>query len=428
MIRTPLEERRRLQTLPRAELEQRQVARLNRLLEAILPHNRFYAERLAGVRRPLHALADLAALPFTHKQDLHGGRGGQAAASLTANLTWPLERYVRFHRTSGTSGRPLGVLDTAEDWQWWIDTWQSIYDAAGIEPGDRLLLAFSFGPFIGFWSAFDAAVARGCLAVPGGGLSSVARLDLIRSVEATAVLCTPTYALHLAEVAREHKIALAGLGVKRLIVAGEPGGTVPATRARIESAWGAAVLDHAGASEVGPWGFGDPAGRGLHVLESEFIAEFISVGTGRPAADGELAELVLTNLGRVGCPTIRYRTGDLVRPLRDHDGACRFVLLEGGVLGRADDMLVVRGVNVFPSAIEQIVHGFPEIVEYRVTATRAAELDALRVEIEDRLERPQRVADELRLRLGLKVEVACVPLGSLPRGDGKGRHFVDLRR
>ena len=174
------------------------------------------------------------------------------------------------------------------------------------------------------------------MVIPGGGINTLGRLDLMQRTEATVLLCTPTYALHLAEVAAQHKIDLAAhCKIRKIIVAGEAGGSIPATRTRIESAWGARVIDHSGASEVGPWGFADANDRGLHVLESEFIAEFISIDTGGPAQEGELAHLVLTSLGRYGMPVIRYLTGDLVRP-----GRGGFVLLKG-VLG-ARDMLVVR--------------------------------------------------------------------------------------
>ena len=186
----------------------------------------------------------------------------------------------------------------------------------------------------------------------------------------------------------------------------------------------ARLIDHAGASEIGPWGVGDRDGRGLYVLETEFIAEFRSLATGGPAEDGEISEMVLTSLGRFGSPIIRYRTGDVVRPRFTSEG---FVLLEGGVLGRADDMLIVRGVNVFPSSVEQILRAFPEVVEYRVTALRQGSLDSLVVEIEDRLSDPDRIARELQLRLGLKVEVRPAPLGSLPRFEGKGKRFHDQR-
>jgi phenylacetate-CoA ligase len=319
------------------------------------------------------------------------------------------------------------VLDTAEDWNWWIDTWQYVLDAAELGAEDRALMAFSFGPFIGFWSAHDAVAARGALVIPGGGLSTLARLELARASRATAIFCTPSYALHMAEVAGENQIDVASLEVRRLVVAGEPGGSIPAVRQRIEHAWNAKVVDHGGASEVGPWGYADRQGRGLHVTESEFLAEFLSVETGKTAVEGELAELVLTTLGRAGSPVLRYRTHDLVRPTWNSGGPNRFVLLEGGVLGRSDDMLIIRGVNIFPTSVEQILRSFPEVVEYRMIAHRDGEMDALTIQIEDRLGAPQRVARDLLLRLGLRVDVHCVPLGSLPRFEAKGKRFVDRR-
>jgi phenylacetate-CoA ligase len=409
--------------LPRAALEAHQLARLQTLLGTILPQNRFYAEKFARVEcLPLAHLGQLAELPFTFKEELSSG-GGEFAA----NVTYPLERYVRYHQTSGTRGRPLPVLDTADDWRWWISCWHYVLDAAEVQAGERALLAFSFGPFIGFWSAHDCLVERGCMVIPSGGMNSLARVELLRRTRASVLLCTPSYALRLAEVAQENRIEPASLGVRRIIVAGEPGGSMSALRQRIVETWQAEVLDHAGATEVGPWGVGDPAGRGLYVLETEFVAEYLSLASGKPARDGELAELVLTSLGRYGCPVIRYRTGDIVRPRFSPEGPTTWTLLEGGVLGRADDMLIIRGVNVFPSSIEQILRSFPEVVEYRVRAVRQGSLDQLIVEIEDRLGQPQRVARELHLRLGLKVEVQAVPLGSLPRFEGKGKRILDQR-
>ena len=258
-------------------------------------------------------------------------------------------------------------------------------------------------------------------------LNRIARLEMIRRTKATVLFCTPSYALRLAETAAENQIDPASLDVRRIIVAGEPGGSVPALRRRIESAWNARLIDHAGASEVGPWGYGDQAGRGLFVAETEFIAEFLSLESGGAATDGQPAELVLTSLGRFGSPVIRYRTGDVARPRFQATEGNRFVLLEGGVLGRTDDMLIVRGVNVFPSSVEQILRAFPEVVEYRVTIHRQNSMDLLAVEVEDRLEQPDRVARELLVRLGLKVDVRCVPLGSLPRFEGKGKRFIDQR-
>jgi len=416
------QQRRDLEALDRAALADYQLSRLNELLAAILPSNHFYAEKLANGPRQLEHLDQLAELPLTLKEELI-----DTTHHLPANLTWPVDHYVRYHQTSGTRGRPLSVCDTATDWQWWIDSWQYVLDAAHITSADRALLAFSFGPFIGFWSAYDALVARGTMAIPGGGMNTLARLDLIRRTEATVLFCTPTYAMHLVEVAEEHSINLAHFAVRKILVAGEPGGSVPATRARIESAWNARVTDHSGASEVGPWGYSDREQRGLHILEAEFIPEFLPVAPTAEAGSPVLSHLVLTSLGRHGMPIVRYRTGDLVKPVWPTDGPNRFVLLEGGVLGRADDMMIVRGVNIFPSSIEQILRSFPEVVEFRLTVRKRGEMDELVVEVEDRLQNPSRIAEELQLRLGLKVDVRLAPAMSLPRFEGKGQRFVDNR-
>ncbi len=416
--------RRHFEALDRAALAAHQLSRLNDLLATILPDNTFYLEKLANAPRRLEHLDQLSELPLTTKEELHSG---DPTNHWPANLTWPVEQYVHYHQTSGTRGRPLSVCDTATDWQWWVDSWQYVLDAAGITSADRALLAFSFGPFIGFWTAYDALVSRGSMAIPGGGMNTLARLDILKRTGTTALFCTPTYALHLVEVAEEHNINLAHFDVRKIVVAGEPGGSVPATRQRIEAAWNARLTDHSGASEVGPWGFGDRQQRGLHILEAEFIPEFQSVTTSEPASAGELSHLILTSLGRPGMPILRYRTGDLVKPTWPADGPNRFVLLEGGVLGRADDMMVIRGVNIFPSSIEQILRSFPEVVEFRLTARKRGAMDELVVEVEDRLQDPSRIAEELQLRLGLKVDVRLAPAMSLPRFEGKAQRFIDQR-
>jgi phenylacetate-CoA ligase len=419
---TTFEQRRAWEGLDRAALSALQLEKFNALCARVLSSNRHLAQRLDG-RLPIRSWDDFRDLPLTTKADLMG----EGDDPYAANRSFPVDRYARFHRTSGTRGHPLAVLDTRDDWQWWIDTWQFVLDASELCERDRVLMAFSFGPFIGFWSATDAVLARGALVIPGGGLSSAARLDLMRRHQVTALFCTPSYALHLADVGQQNQIDVGQLAVRRIIVAGEPGGSVPGIRDRLERLWNARVIDHAGATEVGPWGYADESGRGLRIVETEFIAEFLALDTGRPAPDGQLAELVLTSLGRDGGPVVRYRTGDLVRPHWPADERNRFVLLTQGVLGRIDDMIIVRGVNVFPSAVENILRGFPEIAEFRLIASKDGELDSLAVEIEDSLGSPQRVANELQLRLGLRVDVRAVPLGSLPRFEGKAKRLVDLR-
>ena len=396
--RTTHAQRRAIESWDRGQLRTYQAQRLNQVLEAILPGNRFYQSKLQANNFPITSMDALHQLPFTHKEEL---LDSENEAGFAANLTFPLDQYCRFHRTSGTRGRPMIVLDTANDWDWWMETWQYVLDSAALASSDRVVMAFSFGPFIGFWSAFDAAVERGAMIAPTGSLSTIARIELIRSIEATIIFCTPSYALHMAEVAQQNEIDLTSSSVKKIIVAGEPGGSIPSIRQRIESSWDAKVIDHSGASEVGPWGYADAEGTGIYVNEAEFAAEFISLATGQPATEGELSELVLTCLGRIGSPVIRYRTGDLVRPQWDTSGDCNFVLLQGGVLGRTDDMMIIRGVNVFPTSVEKILRGFPEIIEYRLTTFKQESMDQLKIEIEDQLESPERVRAELQIQLGL---------------------------
>lgn len=410
--------------LSREALAARQLERLNEMLGVAVPNCDLYREKLGPDPPRLSALDELASLPVTTKEEL------VSAAESDAWRTRPHEEYVRFHQTSGTRGRPMIVSDTAEDWSWWLRTWRHTLDAAEVRPGDQALLAFSFGPFVGFWSAFDALVARGVQAIPGGGMSSAGRLDLIQRTRANRLFCTPSYALHLAEAGAAQGVDTAASTIETVVVAGEPGGSLPATRQRIADAWGARVVDHAGATEIGPWGFGDDLWSnppGLRVVETEFIAEFISVETGKPAAAGELSRLLLTNLGRHGAPVVRYETGDLVRPEWPEDGPCRFVRLAGGVVGRADDMLVIRGVNVFPSSVEEVLRGVEGVSEWRLIAERRGAMDELTVEVEDERGRPQRIGDALQTALGLRIEVRPAPLGSLPRSEHKANRLVDRR-
>ncbi|WP_168566526.1 phenylacetate--CoA ligase family protein [Crateriforma spongiae] len=412
-------------------LKQLQLQKLNRTLAALVDRP-FYRQRLtsltsAGLKLPLSDLSQLEQLPLLRKEELVPEQPGQPAKIFDLPS---MHDYVRIHQTSGSRGWPMPVFDTAEDWDWWIDCWQYVLDAAGVTERDVAMMAFSFGPFIGFWTANDALIRRGALVVPGGGLSSEARLKMILQHRCTVVCCTPTYALHLAGVADGDGVDLAASDVRTVIVAGEPGGSLPAVRQRIESAFGATVVDHAGASEVGAWGCGDANGAGMHVIETEFIAERLVINdddSWRKADDGETAELVLTNLGRLGGPVLRYRTGDLVRGIQNHDQACPFLWLDGGVLGRADDMLIVRGVNIFPSSIDTIVREIEPAGEYRVTVTRRESMDQLKVEIETSTERMDQIRTACRDRLAMRVDLVAAVPGSLPRFEAKAKRWVDRR-
>ncbi|MGH7324437.1 MAG: phenylacetate--CoA ligase family protein [Candidatus Rokuibacteriota bacterium] len=364
---------------------------------------------------------DFHRLPFTGKTDFVEDQA--AEPPFGTNLTYPLERYVRVHQTSGTSGQPLRWLDTQESWDWWIRSWGFVLRGAGLTTADRVFFPFSFGLFIGFWAGFEGARALGALAIPGGGQDSPTRLASMERLGVTALVCTPSYALHLMEVACERGLDPRKLGVRTTVHAGEPGANIPAVRARIQDGWGARAFDHAGMTEMGAFGYECQAQAGLHVNETEFIAEVIDPATGTPAREGEL---VLTNLGRAGSPAIRYRSGDRVR-LADTPCPCgrTFLRLDGGILGRLDDMLIVRGVNVFPAAIEGIVRRFPVIEEFQIEVFRDGALDEVCVLVEAADAGLCRsVQEAFRVDLGIRLEVRAVPPRTLPRHELKARRVV----
>lgn len=422
-----------------------QLNGLRRLFSEILPSNRFYSKKLrdAGVAANVESIEDFSnRYPVTTKQELvQDQREFQPYGS---NLTFPLDRYNRCHQTSGTTGTPLRWLDTPESWRWMLGNWKEVFRAADVESRDRVLFPFSFGPFIGFWLAFEAASEIGCLCLPGGGLSTVSRLHAILDHNVTVFCCTPTYAVRLAEVADAEKIDLRKCGLKTMIVAGEPGGSIPSIRSRLEALWpNVRIFDHHGMTEVGPVTYECPAKPGvLHVIESAFIAEVVDPDSLKPVPLGKTGELILTTLGRTGSPLIRYRTGDLVRALipRAHDGgsesrcACgRFELaLEGGILGRVDNMMIVRGVNIYPSAVEEIIRSMPEIVEYQVQVKTDHSLTEMQVLIEPASECVDvtGVAASLEKRLlkafSLRIPVADVARGTLPRFELKAKRWIHV--
>ena len=419
---------------PRDALARQQAARLARLLGDIHGRNGFYTRKLtaAGIDPARLVLPrDLATLPFTTKAELVADQA-QAPPWGTV-LTEPLERYTRYNQTSSTTGRPLRWLDTTESWQWMLDCWQAVYRAAGVGAGDRIFFPFSFGPFLGFWTAFDAATQLGAHAIPAGGMTSRQRLALIAALAPTVVCCTPTYALRLLDVAREADgdDALAGSAVRTIIVAGEPGGGIPATRGRIERGWGARIIDHHGLTEAGPISFECREAPGyLHVNEREYIAEVLDPGSARPVADGSRGELVITNLGRTASPLIRYRTGDLVVATHAPCACGRtFVRLAGGILARADDMINIRGANVYPAAVETVLRAIDAVAEYRCTVSTGRSMREIAVEVEagrgaDAAAVTALAAQRLREALGLNVQVTPVAAGSLPRFEMKARRFV----
>ena len=411
----------------REAIESLQLERLRGLLTQIHPANSFYARKLDCTDSRISSLHDFSArFPFTTKQELVEDQ--TANPPFGSNRTYPIERYSRFVQTSGTTREPLRWLDTTEDWRWMVTSWKTIYQAAGVTAKDRIYFAFSFGPFIGFWLAFDAAQMIGCLGIPGGGLSSAARLRAINDNRATVLCCTPSYAIRLGEVAAQEDISTES--IRLLIVAGEPGGSIPATRRKIEQLWPKArVFDHHGMTETGPVTFECPAQPGiLHVIESAYVAEILSP-EGNPVKRGEPGELILTPLGRAGAPLLRYKTGDMVKAVVAQPCKCgRFDLaLQGGILGRIDEMLVVRGVNVYPTAFEDLLRNFPQIAEFQIEVDKTKALAELRLQVEPIDESAPNLADDIQTVIQdtfhLRVPVTIVASGTLPRFEMKAKRW-----
>ncbi|MCH2201313.1 MAG: AMP-binding protein [Fuerstiella sp.] len=412
----------------RESIREIQSRRLRDMLAEIIPRNRFYARKFAGIDvSAIGGLKDLYQLPLTSKQELVDGQTTQPPYG--TNLTYPSNRYHRLHQTSGTTGQPMRWLDTAASWNWIMECWRQIYLLAGVTPIDRFFFPFSFGPFIGFWAAFEGAGRIGNFCLAGGGMSTENRLRAMIENEATIVCCTPTYALRMAELAQQNDIDLHESAVRLLVVAGEPGGAIPATRSRIEQAWDARVIDHWGMTEIGSLGI-ESADRpgGMYLLETEAIAEIVDPETLDPVPEGNIGELLITNLGRTGSPLIRYRTRDLVRASTAKDPADRQLLwLEGGILSRSDDMVTIRGNNVFPSSVEAVLREIDEVAEFRIDVRTVRAMHELVVTVEsvsaDSGELQIRVNDALRQRLGFACNVKIATPGSLPRFELKGRRF-----
>jgi phenylacetate-CoA ligase len=425
-----------IETSSREKLEQHQVARMQTLLREVLATNAFYGKKLrdAGFTdaRDFKSVADISRLPFTKKNELVESQ--DAHPPFGANLTFPVERYVRLHQTSGTTGKPLRWLDTRESWDWWARCWGAVFCAAGLSASDRIFFAFSFGPFIGFWAAWAGSEKIGALAISGGAQDSYQRLRSLIDLRATALCCTPSYALHLIEEARKHNIDLRESGVRRIVVAGEPGGSIPGTKARIEEGWNAQLYDHTGATEVGAHGFTCIAQNGVHLNEGEFLIEVLDPKTNQPANEGEL---IITNLDRVGSPIIRYRTGDHVRLNRATCECGRtFARMDGGIIGRIDQMFIIRGVNIFPSAIEAIVREFPQVTEFAVDLYSVESMDEFEIKVEvagdPSTSSGQAIVDalarEASTRLGLRVPVTLVAPDTLPRFELKAKRITDRRK
>lgn len=419
-----------IERLDREQLIELQNRRLGTLLKAIAT-NQFYQDKFnaCGLAfADVKSAVDLQALAFTTKAELVSEQGEHPPFGRL--LTYPLSRYRYLHQTSGTTGRPLKWVDTAESFQWFVDCWGYVYRGAGLGEDDIVYCAFSFGPYISHWTAISGAWNVGAMCVSGGGLNSEQRLQAIFDHRCTVLVCTPTYALHLAERARQLGIDLRASAVRKSIHAGEPGASLPNVKRQIEEAWGATCFDHAGATEVGAWAFACSSElNAIHLNEAEFIFEVINPQSGEAVPQGTRGELVITNLGRAAMPVLRYRTGDLVEMTAEPCACGRnFARIRGGVQGRADDMLIVRGVNLYPSAIDDLMRGLANIAEYEVHIRTLSGMHDLFIRLEPAdanffSETSRAVSEAFRNRFNIRVSIEQAASGSLPRYEFKARRY-----
>lgn len=433
----------RTELMPRKELESLQLRRLQHMVAWAYARSPFWRRRLDAAKvvpDAIHGLDDIQRLPFLTKAEL--------IAEQTAHppygelLTAPASVGVAYHHTSGTTGKtPFRVVESARDWSWGANAWARALYAFGLRSTDVVYLPFGYGPFIGFWGAHYAIQRIGATTVAGGAQPSEARIRQIIDVGATAIVATPSYAIRLGQIAAELGIDLASeTKVVMTLHAGEPGPGIPATRTLIEGIWGAHAGDFLGMTETaGITAYECSEKRsGLHISEDYFLEEVLDPLTNEPVAMGEVGERVCTAFGIGLIPILRYRTGDLVRRIPGRECPCgrTFDVYQGGVVGRADDMRVIRGTNVYPSAIEGVVRCYPEIREFRIVLTKVQNLDEITIEVEATAGVAMEVAERLVPRLtkdladaheGLRFGVTLVPEGTLPIFELKARRLQDLR-
>jgi phenylacetate-CoA ligase len=430
-----------LETLPREKLEQLQLMKFKEIFSWAYQHSKFYHQlyRAAGIEPgDIQTFDDIRRVPKIEKAMLRDVQGKEPYPYGDI-LCVPLESVTEYHQTSGTTGQPVYQADTWQDWEWGAEAFAYALYAQGYRDCDRLFLPFGYNIFIAFWGAHYAAEKLGCEVIPGGVLNTEARILKMQELKVTAMGATPTYVLGMAETARQMGIDPAkDLFINKITVAGEPGGSVPATKKRMEEAWGAKVYDQSGSTEIGHWGLECRYQNGLHVNEAFFLVEIEDIDTGEPINEpGKKGKMVVTTFNRLAQPCIRFDVKDIIQwnPKPCECGRT-FRLLDGGILGRADDITKVKGVLLSPTAIEEVVRDMPQLSnEYQVVVTKKGDIDAITLKVEivpeyqgDADAIRARLVDQLRLKTNLGYNIEFHDYGSLPRSETKSRRFQDLRQ
>jgi phenylacetate-CoA ligase len=430
-----------LETMPRGKLKELQLKKFRKAFQWAYDKSPFYGKlyRDAGIEPgDLKVFEDIRKVPKIDKGML---REVQSRPPFPYGdiLAVPLEDVVEFRQTSGTTGTPVYQADTWQDWEWWAESWAYILYAQGYRATDRVFIPFGYNIFVAFWAGHYAAEKVGCEVIPGGVLDTEARILKMQELKCSAFMATPTYVLGMADTAKKIGIDPRSLGIRRITCAGEPGASIPATKNRIEEAWGARVYDHIGATEIGAWSYMcTEQQRGLHVNEGFFLVEIEDVETGEiietPNRNGKM---IITAFDRIGKPCVRFDSKDVIR-WADYECECgrTYRIIDGGVVGRADDITKVKGVLLAPTAIEEVVRSFPELSdEYEVVVTKKGDIDDILLKIEirpDYVERKDAILvqlkDQLRVKTNLGYKMEIHPFGTLPRYEVKAKRFKDLRK
>jgi phenylacetate-CoA ligase len=429
------------ETLPREQLQALQLAKLQRMTQWAYARSPFHKSRFdaAGVHPDqLKALDDLRRIPFMTRE---AWMDSQVEQPLFGTLpTTTQDHAIRYHLTSGTSGRvPIRVLDGMKDWEWIAEMWSYGFWGFGVRPEDVVYFAFGYGSFIGFWGAHYCCEKLGALVIPGGAQTTEARVKQIVEMGVTTVCSTPTYALRLWQQAQEMGIDLASSKVNKVILSGEPSGSIPAVKRQLEEAWGAKCGDTAGMTELGTIMIFECSHQpgGTHIIEDHFIEEVVNPETGEPVPYGELGERVVTSFGRGFIPVLRYRTKDMVLkvPYSTCDCGRTGDIYQGGIRGRWDDMKLIRGTNVYPTAVEALIREHDAIDEFQIYIWRSEIRDEIAIKLEMKpgceAEWPalsETLAQELAAaHEGLRFIIELMPAGSLPRFELKAKRLKDER-
>ncbi|MBN2060826.1 MAG: phenylacetate--CoA ligase family protein [Deltaproteobacteria bacterium] len=433
-----------IETLPREKLQQLQFKKFKRIFRWAYEHSKFYKGfyRDAGIEPgDIKSFEDVHKVPKIEKSMMRDIQGeGKEPYPFGEILCVPTEELTCFRQTSGTTGQPVYWGDTWQDWDWGVETYAQILWAQGYRSSDRFFLPFGYNIFIAFWTAHYAAEKLGCEVIPGGVLNTEARILKMQELKATAMAATPSYVLNMASVAK-NKLGIdpaKDLYIEKITVAGEPGGSIPASRKRMEDAWGAKVYDQAGSTELGHWGFECDCQSGLHVNEAFFLFEIEDIDTGEAITEpGKKGRMVATPLDRMALPCIRFDSKDIVQWNKDECECGRtFRRLDGGIIGRTDDITKVKGVLFAPSAVEEVVRGIQQLGdEYQIIVSRKGDTDSilLKVEVmpgcENNLDEIKgNLSSQLRLKTNLNYNIEFEGYGSLPRFEGKSKRFQDLRK